>query len=221
MPFSSVLGASTLTKPGVATSATRPANPFNGQVLYETDTAKIVSWNGSAWVYTAASGLVYLDGASFSAQTSFSTAAIFTALYDNYKIIVNITAASVHGAIIQWRLRSGGSDNTTTDYLSAYTGTRTNTVAIEGIITDGLSFGRTAGMSDTVGAAGAFDILAPFLTAKTRMVGTIFGTTSGGNLAAYSGGITFNATTSFDAATFFPASGNFTGSYKVYGISNS
>ena len=54
MPFTSVMGAQSIIKPGVATSGTRPASPFNGQVLYETDTAKIVSWNGSAWVYTAA-----------------------------------------------------------------------------------------------------------------------------------------------------------------------
>jgi len=54
MPFTSVMGAQSIIKPGVATSGTRPASPFNGQVLYETDTAKIVSWNGSAWVYGAA-----------------------------------------------------------------------------------------------------------------------------------------------------------------------
>jgi hypothetical protein len=172
-------------------------------------------------VTAAASALVYLDGASFSAQTSFSTAAIFTALYNNYKIIVDITSTSVHGAVIQWRLRSGGYDNSTANYFSAYTGTRTNTVAIEGIINEGATFGRISGMSDTIGAAGSFDILAPFVTEKTRMVGTIFGATSAGNLAAYSGGNVFNASTSFDAATFFPASGNFTGSYKVYGITNS
>jgi len=36
-------------KPGVCTSSTRPANPFEGQVIYETDTNNIRFWSGSAW----------------------------------------------------------------------------------------------------------------------------------------------------------------------------
>jgi hypothetical protein len=36
-------------KPGVCTSSTRPANPFEGQVIYETDTNNTRFWSGSAW----------------------------------------------------------------------------------------------------------------------------------------------------------------------------
>jgi len=36
-------------KPGVCTSSTRPASPYEGQVIYETDTDKLLIWNGSAW----------------------------------------------------------------------------------------------------------------------------------------------------------------------------
>ena len=36
-------------RPGVCTSSTRPANPFEGQVIYETDTNNIRFWSGSAW----------------------------------------------------------------------------------------------------------------------------------------------------------------------------
>ena len=36
-------------KPGVCTSTTRPSNPFEGQMIYETDTDKVLVWNGSAW----------------------------------------------------------------------------------------------------------------------------------------------------------------------------
>ena len=41
-------------KPGVCTSSTRPASPFEGQLVYETDTDMVVIWNGSAWRYIAA-----------------------------------------------------------------------------------------------------------------------------------------------------------------------
>jgi hypothetical protein len=42
-------------KPGVCTSTTRPArpaSPYTGQIIYETDTTLAKVWNGSAWVDT-------------------------------------------------------------------------------------------------------------------------------------------------------------------------
>ena len=36
-------------RPGVCTSSTRPASPFDGQVVYETDTNLVQAYNGSAW----------------------------------------------------------------------------------------------------------------------------------------------------------------------------
>jgi hypothetical protein len=41
-------------KQGVCTSSTRPASPFEGQQIYETDTDVLAIWNGSAWRYIAA-----------------------------------------------------------------------------------------------------------------------------------------------------------------------
>ena len=38
-------------QPGVTTSSARPASPYEGQMLYETDTKQLVIWNGSAWTY--------------------------------------------------------------------------------------------------------------------------------------------------------------------------
>ena len=49
MPLSSVVGAQSIVKPGVCTSSTRPASPFDGQVIYETDTNRALVWDGSAW----------------------------------------------------------------------------------------------------------------------------------------------------------------------------
>ena len=49
MPLSTVLGAQSVVKPGVCTSSTRPASPFDGQVIYETDTNLVKAYNGSAW----------------------------------------------------------------------------------------------------------------------------------------------------------------------------
>ena len=38
-------------RPGVCTSGTRPTAPYEGQVIYETDTDKTLVWNGSAWLF--------------------------------------------------------------------------------------------------------------------------------------------------------------------------
>lgn len=37
-------------KPGVCTSSTRPASPYEGQSIYETDTDRVLFWNNSAWI---------------------------------------------------------------------------------------------------------------------------------------------------------------------------
>lgn len=49
MPISSFLAPSALARAGVCTSTTRPASPYEGQVIYTTDTDLLQIWNGSAW----------------------------------------------------------------------------------------------------------------------------------------------------------------------------
>ncbi len=49
----SAFGASGI-KPGVCTSTTRPTAPYEGMMIYETDTDMVALWNGSAWRYIAA-----------------------------------------------------------------------------------------------------------------------------------------------------------------------
>lgn len=36
-------------RPGVCTSTTRPATPYTGQVILETDTGRMLYWTGSIW----------------------------------------------------------------------------------------------------------------------------------------------------------------------------
>ena len=50
MPISRYIETSNLARPGVCTSTTRPASPFEGQAIYETDTDKTFIWNGATWV---------------------------------------------------------------------------------------------------------------------------------------------------------------------------
>jgi hypothetical protein len=50
MGLSNYLPNSRISQAGVCTSATRPVSPYEGQVIYETDTDKVLLWNGSYWL---------------------------------------------------------------------------------------------------------------------------------------------------------------------------
>jgi hypothetical protein len=56
-------------KPGVCTSSTRPASPFEGQMVYETDTDLLSVWNGSAWKSFAST-----NGATFDSTGRMTNA---------------------------------------------------------------------------------------------------------------------------------------------------
>ena len=79
MPLSSVVGAQSIVKPGVCTSSTRPASPYDGQMIYETDTDKTLVWNGTAWYanWNSAWGKVAY-ASSTTAQSTVSTVADIT-----------------------------------------------------------------------------------------------------------------------------------------------
>lgn len=88
MPLSSVLGASTLIKPGVVTSSTRPSVPYEGQLIYETDTDRIAAYNGAAWV--TQNGLQLIKTQTIgSAVSSVEVTGAFSSTYDNYLILVS------------------------------------------------------------------------------------------------------------------------------------
>lgn len=53
MGLSNYLPNSRISQAGVCTSSTRPASPYEGQVIYETDTDRTLVWNNTTWVELA------------------------------------------------------------------------------------------------------------------------------------------------------------------------
>lgn len=49
MGLSNYVPSSRISQAGVCTSTTRPAGPYEGQIIYETDTDRTLVWNGSSW----------------------------------------------------------------------------------------------------------------------------------------------------------------------------
>jgi hypothetical protein len=77
-------------KPGVCTSSNRPANPFDGMMIYETVTNLVRIWNGTAW-----KTLSYSDYTSGSViqLTSVTKTDTFTASTTTYTDITGMSAS--------------------------------------------------------------------------------------------------------------------------------
>ena len=73
MPLSTVLGAQSLIKPGVCTTATRPASPYTGQMIYDTTTSTTLVWNGTAWAVQTGGVLQVKNAGKATAFTTTSS----------------------------------------------------------------------------------------------------------------------------------------------------
>jgi hypothetical protein len=227
MPFSSVLGASTVIRPGVCTSTTRPTVPYTGQLIFETDTSRLAVWTGSAWQYETAAagppGLAYIAGASFTTVTSISLPNnTFTSTHRNYKVIFQLTAAST-AANITMRLRASGTDKTDALYFQASPGTDTTGTA------------SNAGQgSQTSWAVGGIDATFPFYALTVDVFAPQVTTLDKlllGNLFYFDGSVQVGRALSLrkyetpavaiDSLSLIKASGTFTGTYRVYGYTDS
>lgn len=231
MPISQQIGSSSLAKPGVCTSTTRPASPYQGQVIYETDTARTLVWNGAGWVYLATStanpvGMELITGVGCSSGGTASNGVVtigasvssvvvtnaFNASYDNYRIIVSGGAVSANTGYLTLQLGSAVSNYR---YQYIY-GTLSATLTTTGTVT-GTKF-------DYVGVAGpllAADIFLsnPFAAGATTI--NCFAGKIGNDAGPFTGFQT--DTTSFTSFTLGISNSNTVtgGSIRVYGIRNS
>jgi len=193
-----------------------------GQTCYLEDANVVQYYDGAAWATVgpaAAGAFTFITGASFPPVTSVSLPAdTFTSTYDNYKIILNLSASSVDSTPLAYRLRAAGADDTTTNYNAGHAGiifgssANTDTVA-------GATSARLGYTSSGDGAGFVMDVIGPKLAVFTRTYETVISV----NDRVLAGGTLFKATTTFDSMTFSPSFGavTITGDYKVWGYANS
>jgi hypothetical protein len=220
VPLSSVIGASSILKPGVCTSLTRPAAPYEGQTIYETDTDLVKSWDGSSWVTigpytpTLTPGLVLITGkTTFTNVASVSLANnTFTSTYDNYRVMITLEQAAT--STITARFRASGTDTTTSYYWgqtnsrfnstsSVYGGDNQSSIRLGFAIQEAFSF--------------KMDVMSPKRAERTRL---IYQGWSADPTPTYSGdmvgsGLQYSDTV-YDSMTFL-GSANISGFYTVYG----
>jgi hypothetical protein len=221
MPLSTVLGAQSVVKPGVCTTATRPASPFTGQLIYDTTVSQTLAWNGSAWTVQSG-GLVYLGGTTGSASASINVDNVFSATYTNYLVQISEFTASVEDF---WaiRLRASGSTITASNYSQAgqLNANTSDTIFIRRTTNTNLWYGDLVTTLSTNPQLINLWITNPFAATATRGHAQSAGCTNADfRLGNY--GFNYNATTSVDGIALVPyTSGTLTGTIRVYGIVNS
>jgi hypothetical protein len=157
MGISNTIPPSRLIQPGVvANTAARPASPFEGQAIYQTDTDEVLYYNGTSWSrpWNMPWGLVAYTKTSTSNGSYNTTEAVsitsstFTAVANRYYKVTyvegTVYSSSTTGTIGRVRL------DTLTGTTVAMSYTTTNASASNHMIAEGL-FTTTAGSRVVVG----------------------------------------------------------------------
>jgi hypothetical protein len=211
MSFSAVLGASSAIRAGVVTSSTRPSAPYNGQLIYETDTARLAAYNGSAWV--TQNGLQLITAQTIgSAVSSVTVSNCFSATYDNYMIVIS---GGVSSAATHMTMQLG---STTTGYYFSGTNAQYGGASIGiGTISNGSSWYVGRNTSSALSTTIALSM--PNLASRTTYTATYADTQTSGYV--YTIGGFLDNSTQYTAFTIAPTSGTYTGGViRVYGYAN-
>ena len=218
MGVSAFSGASSIIKPGVVTSSTRPSSPFVGQLIYETDTNRLAAYNGTAWV--SQNSLQYITGASFTSATTISMATgVFTSTYKTYQIVFTATAAAGDGQL-SVRINNAGTPRTAGSYYGSsqrfpYVGTNPQISLSSG--TTSLNIGAFTATYNIMPQY-IFTLNEPTNAAlKTQISATGTGVDNSNSTAIIFAGGAYNTAEATDGLTWI-AGQAITGYYRVYGL---
>ena len=205
---------STRLRPGVCTSSTRPTAPYEGQMIYETDTDLTYVWGGSAWQQISGgtavgnSGLVFVKSQTVgTGVSSVSVSDAFSATYDNYKIVYTGGTGSTTTSI---RMALGSAN---TEYYMMLTFVAWTSSAYTFLGVNNGAHWTTVGSMDANQTAVNLDVLNPFASKYTMFSGMYVRSDLGGPIFGVQ-----KSTSSFTAFTLTPDSGTLTGGLvTVYG----
>jgi len=195
--------------------------PSTGMVSYvgTTGTAlipQIETYTGSGW--QTPYGLTQVANATFTAQSTVSIDNVFTSAYSNYVILTTLVPSTLTD--LNFRLRTGGADNTTANYNNLLQilnnanvfGTSFNAARIFGY------FGRinTSGKYTS-----RMEIFEPNLATPTN-IQTDYQRADGTSNSQMGVSVDiFQLNTIFDGISIYPLLGTITGNIRIYGYRNS
>lgn len=221
-------------RPGVCTSTTRPSAPYEGQMIYETDTNRVLVWDNAAWVMIADTdtppGLQLIKSETSVTATNASpkgVESVFTSDFRNYRIVWEATQASANG-VLQIQLYTGTNTPATTGIYGYGWGgswvsstpsynygaySTTNPFSPDTILWVGATIGTS------YSAHGWLDIFSPQISGtSTRFTGQAFSAYTGtwyNTALVGSGGV--ETTSQYTGFRWIPSAGTTTITYRVYG----
>jgi len=212
-------------RPGVCTSSNRPATPFEGQMIYETDTDLTYIYGGSAWQQVSGgtavgnSGLVYVtSGALSSTATNF--AGCFTTTYENYRIV--FSKVNVGAGWLQFQMLNSTTAFASSLYHSAFVSNNSSSGSPASDRGTAITVGYLGYnfQSTTDGSMSAsFDFMNPFGTGRTFFNGqasSYYSVTPFFQVLNGGGGV--DSTNSFDGIRISSSGGGtLIGNVAIYG----
>ena len=237
MPLSNYLASSRISQPGVCTSSTRPVSPYQGQVIYETDTAKTLVWNGSSWVFLSTSsagdvGLVKIvptgvtggslgtDG-TITVGSGVSTIVVnnaFPSGFDNFRIVFSSMVPSTNNDLL-FRLALSGTASVT-GYYRGFSYVSLSTGAVTGVGNANVDNHIISSVTNNAFRhTGIVDVLQPNLAQYTGIVATSYIMRTDISSSGVTG--SHQISTAYDGFTISTTSGTVTGgTIRVYGYRN-
>ena len=172
------------------------------------------------FAFAAQGGLAFISNTAFTTVGSVSLpAATFSATYENYAVLLNLTAASTT-ITFTGRMRIGGADDTTANYGTTLS--RVTSANAIGQIGNGGQTSFSLSTTDNTPLYGAsFVFLSPFSANKTSILANINAVEAGVAGLGLAGSLLHNTTTSFDSFSFIANTGTISGNIRVYGYANS
>ena len=201
-------------RPGVCTSTTRPQAPFEGQMIFETDTHRVLVWDNAAWVMIADTdtppGLELIKTQTIgTGVTSVTVTGAFSSTYDNYKIVLSGGVAS-QSTNITLQLGSKTSGYRSGLLYHSWAGTP------QAVGSTSASNMVYAGNASITGLFANLELISPFLATNTFVSGQWSSTNDAGVSQMQT-----NDTTSYTAFTLGTSPTTMTGgTIRVYGYRN-
>lgn len=168
---------------------------------------------------SADNGTVGASGAvTFSGVSSVSLNGVFSSTYDNYRLLMSISASSAILSV-NLRFRVAGTSASGSNYSSNGSNSASTTLSNVNINTTSLflfdvynTIPQYSGISS--------DILVPALTQFTKFNFQSYGENSSGQNVARSISGVHDVATAYDGIEIFTSTGNITGTVRVYGYKN-